>query len=160
MLCTAFSRVVVETWDDCWPAPRGPPMPPPSDPAMEYMDIRFAILMMSLSGAEQSRRRTSPSWDTDNRGSRLQGDRVLMSGVHLSRVRLDWGGKALKLSFGFLDVFLSIKRIMVASGMVDSQGLAGGGRGVLQDASWSLKQRAGGSWFRLDLSYHAFRTKK
>lgn len=43
MLCTAFSRVVVVTWDDCWPLDP----PSPGSEAIEYIDMRFAILSRS-----------------------------------------------------------------------------------------------------------------
>lgn len=42
MLCTEFSSVVAETWDDCCPAPLAPPRP--GSEAIEYIDMRFAML--------------------------------------------------------------------------------------------------------------------
>ena len=44
MLWTAFSSVVAETWDD-WP-PLEPPRP--DSEAIEYMDMRFAMLLSGV----------------------------------------------------------------------------------------------------------------
>lgn len=38
MLWTALRRVVVETWEDCWAAPRWP------SEATEYMDMRLLAM--------------------------------------------------------------------------------------------------------------------
>lgn len=48
MLWIAFSKVVVDTWEACWPAARGAPRP---SEATEYMDIRaFVIVAVGWGG--------------------------------------------------------------------------------------------------------------
>lgn len=42
MLWIELSSVVADTWDDCWPAPLEPPNP--DSEAIEYMDMRFAMV--------------------------------------------------------------------------------------------------------------------
>lgn len=47
MVCTAFRRVVVETWVDCW-AVEFSILEPPIDEAIEYMDIRLSAAMVGI----------------------------------------------------------------------------------------------------------------
>lgn len=60
MLWIEFSNVVDDTWD-CWP-PREPPIP--DSEAIEYMDMRFAML--------SSGRLRPPKRDTAENGYSIQ----------------------------------------------------------------------------------------
>ncbi len=81
MLCTEFSSVVAETWDDCCPAPLAPPRP--GSEAIEYIDMRFAMLAKGV--LRRPTRDTAKGEFCSSAGQHRAG--CLVSGDYIKSVR-------------------------------------------------------------------------
>ena len=72
MLWIEFSSVVVETWADCWP-------PLPASEAIEYMDMRFAMLSTVGAASREGHGRERGYSAARKQGRRLKSRRVVIS---------------------------------------------------------------------------------